>query len=407
MATSSSDIYNTVYAGLEKLALLNKYSIIDNPNSLVSVSTEAFNKMRIVRLDLMDFSNPKDGVLIMSHTFRGTPEDLKISVPSRTTVTQTRGGYWIDDFGVGVRELSIKGVTGYKKLPVQGNGNKKMDGRQLIDELSDIYNQYNKRRKALYEDNKDFRQIKLIIHLFMDGLHLVVHPTNFSISRSKASPLMYSYDISFIVITEYQNDFRVITDSLADAFNISELHLPSVLSDVTADFMTLLNLSSNPIFNDDLGKQVLGVTAAFGGYLSSVIGDPTQGITDTYNTTAKWVSDGGLFQYFTTFEKQIPKTTGDTLLDGISETIGTAKETLQIAEPSNENADIVESLKSLQINVNKVKLSSTTSDNSGTYETKVQVAKNNTSKKVVKPFVKKFSSPQASALMGSIPKKVK
>ena len=46
------------------------------------------------------------------------PENFSQTEPARINVTQTKGGIFVDQFGPGIKTITISGVTGYKRRRV-------------------------------------------------------------------------------------------------------------------------------------------------------------------------------------------------------------------------------------------------------------------------------------------------
>ena len=50
----------------------------------------------------------------VGHLMSVNPEDLTVTSPSRLAVQQTMGGAWVDNFGPGLRTITISGNTGWR-----------------------------------------------------------------------------------------------------------------------------------------------------------------------------------------------------------------------------------------------------------------------------------------------------
>lgn len=124
-----------------------------------------------------------------SYKFNLNPEEYTQDEPSRSTVTQTKGGAWIDDFGGGLVQIFMKGTTGMK------NGFEKFkELRQLI---RDYYKEITPGQKVKKE---------LIFHNFTDEESWVVHPdpSGIKLFRSKTNPLLYMYELRLICLRPAQ-----------------------------------------------------------------------------------------------------------------------------------------------------------------------------------------------------------
>lgn len=153
-----------------------------------------------------------------SFPFALNPEEYKQDEPARITVTQTKGGAFVDDFGAGVMAIYFRGTTGFRK-PMNANDrlfleNTKNDGggngiwaqKQLEDnltgwlkfkELRDLIRDYYSKPKpgATISRHHD-----LIFHNHTDGEHWVVAPQVFSLMRSISRPLLYLYEVQLICL---------------------------------------------------------------------------------------------------------------------------------------------------------------------------------------------------------------
>ena len=158
------------------------------------------------------------GVSSSTFIFRNTPDAFDDVNPNRTSVTQTRGGLWIEDFGSGIREMSLSGNTGFRKLNLgtaTDTSEYNMDGKQICTKLVTFFQRYNKNRKAYLESgigidsglSGDYRKYLMILSIYGErtasgasNTFLIVHPMSYKISRSKQSPMLYFYDIKLVVL---------------------------------------------------------------------------------------------------------------------------------------------------------------------------------------------------------------
>lgn len=142
-------------------------------------------------LKRMEFVLRGAGV-VASYKFILNPEEFIQTEPNKATLTQTKSGGWVDEFGPGIPTISMKGTTGFK------NGTKdRQHGFKQFKELRDlIRSYYSAAPPGAVVDNK----VELILHNYTDGEHWVVVPKVFSLMRSVARPLLYLYDIQLICI---------------------------------------------------------------------------------------------------------------------------------------------------------------------------------------------------------------
>ena len=126
--------------------------------------------------------------------FAVNPEDYTQSIPNRITVTQTKGGAWLDAWGSGIVEISIKGTTG-----VGGRGKNIDKGYQRWRELRAMFTQ-------VFNAIKDGEEVKELIKLYnyTDNEYWYCYPSQSGIElyRSKSRPHMYQYSINLLGIRE-------------------------------------------------------------------------------------------------------------------------------------------------------------------------------------------------------------
>lgn len=129
-----------------------------------------------------------------SFVFHLNPEEYSMSEPNRVTITETLAGAFLDSFGQGLQEISLKGTTG-----VRGNGATQSPTygfdqfKKLRDLIRKSYGNINDGRYVSDEDMVKF-------YNYTDEEYFYVVVTNFSLSRSRSKPLLFQYDIKMTVI---------------------------------------------------------------------------------------------------------------------------------------------------------------------------------------------------------------
>jgi len=118
-----------------------------------------------------------------AYKFNLNPEEYTQEEPQRSTVTQTKGGAWIDDFGSGLFVIFIKGSTGMT------NGFTKF--KELRQTIRDYKNNITPGARVVDE---------LVFHNYTDEESWIVHvdPSGFKLFRSKSNPLMFMYEIRLV-----------------------------------------------------------------------------------------------------------------------------------------------------------------------------------------------------------------
>lgn len=125
-----------------------------------------------------------------SYRFLLNPETYEQSEPGKMTITQTKGGAFVEAFGAGIIEITISGTTGFKNRTQQAES-----GYQKFKELRNLI-------KSVYDDVEDGREIKdlLKFYNYTDNEYYMTYPDKFELSRSKSQPLLYKYTIHLYVI---------------------------------------------------------------------------------------------------------------------------------------------------------------------------------------------------------------
>jgi len=124
--------------------------------------------------------------------FNIRPEELTRTELSRTSVQQTLGGAFADDFGAGLTQINISGNTGWRGF----NG---IDGGTFFQQLrAASFGNWQILRQQAMQKGMDPNFVQLI---FSDALNKtidVVIPMTFTLRRSKSRPLLCMYQISMI-----------------------------------------------------------------------------------------------------------------------------------------------------------------------------------------------------------------
>lgn len=150
----------------------------------------------------MAFNNQSDGSNMLkriefvfngkSYKFALNPEEYSQTEPNRITVTQTKGGAWIDEFGAGLPMITFKGTTGFKNGTRSGTaGYNKFN--ELRTKMRDIFD-----RVMPGQTIPDSKEV--YFYNYTDGDYWVVVPRTFELLRTVARPLMYTYNIELICL---------------------------------------------------------------------------------------------------------------------------------------------------------------------------------------------------------------
>lgn len=148
----------------------------------------------------------------VTFTFPIKPSEFQLEHPARVTTTQTLQGVYQDFGGLGVKSITYQGSTGWRRRALSDY----MDGYECFQFLyKKIYMEYHKRISA----STDPSTIECLV---MDDLYEEVYRVSlddFKGSKSKASPLLYSYVIPMTVQSESATD--------RGAADLTDISLPS------------------------------------------------------------------------------------------------------------------------------------------------------------------------------------
>lgn len=124
------------------------------------------------------------------YLFSPRPEELGYGIPGRGTAIQTLDGGFIDDFGEGLTDISVRGHTGW-------NGT--VPGELQFYALRDLVTiRYHNLRAAKAEASQPINDVKMYLVDTLNALMYEVYPMNFRGSRSRQEPLLYKYEMRLV-----------------------------------------------------------------------------------------------------------------------------------------------------------------------------------------------------------------
>ena len=135
------------------------------------------------------------------------PEELSQQEPAKITVTQTKGGAFVDYWGSGLTTLTVKGVTGFRRRQVAGGPVQGLSGHEHFLKLRDLY------RKWVQSSKDDPKNTEMRFYNWADQEYYVVVITNFTFLRNVARPLLYQYNITMTVIQNITEKVKQATAS--------------------------------------------------------------------------------------------------------------------------------------------------------------------------------------------------
>lgn len=199
------------------------------------------------------FNGPLDAD--QKFTFPVNPEDFTLNRQERVQVVQTLGEPFIDEYGRGLPTLTIRGTTGWRMRPTGDN----LDGHDAFLRLHrEFLDRYFSERQYKIDSGLDPNDVNLVILNNVDDLSYNIVPQNFRLLRNKNKPLLYQYEITFVVI----NDLGTIEPEEGDEDEVkpkSENWLTALTGRAEALIDKVENFAS-PICNTVAGFIDSGVT---------------------------------------------------------------------------------------------------------------------------------------------------
>lgn len=138
------------------------------------------------------FEIRKNDKVISRHTLLLNPEDQSVQEPSKSSVTQTLGGAYVVDFGRGLPQVTMNGITGYKAR--ENDDGIVRDGyTEYVHFRDEIY------RKFITENDPAY---SMRWYNWEDEEYYEIQPTLFRLQRNKQQPLLYRYEFQFTCLRE-------------------------------------------------------------------------------------------------------------------------------------------------------------------------------------------------------------
>lgn len=153
-----------------------------------------------------------NGQVAYRHTLLVNPEDMSQSEPARVNVMQTLGGAYVDDFGAGLRQVTISGITGFKaRVNKEGS-------------YVDGYEEFTNFRRKIYRNFIETNSpgMELYWYNWEDGEFYQVQPMSFRLQRNARQPLLYRYEFQFTCIRKRGAPFTLF-DPLLSGVNFPSL----------------------------------------------------------------------------------------------------------------------------------------------------------------------------------------
>jgi hypothetical protein len=166
------------------------------------------------------------------------PEDLTRTDPSRTTIQQSLGGAWGDDFGGGVPTINISGNTGWLSDASNTDG-----VQRFIDLKTTVFDQWHAKRLAAYQSGGHPNLVVLMFTDALDQFTSSVMPGQFVLRRSKSRPLLMQYQIPMTVLSDVLGAYDSPPASIL-AESAQALGLTSILNSINSITSFMNGISS-------------------------------------------------------------------------------------------------------------------------------------------------------------------
>ncbi len=168
------------------------------------------------------------------------PEEFTMTEPYRITVTPTKGGAFVDNFGQGIKTITIKGVTGYKERDIGGT---KISGQKHFLYLRGLFRAWANRVEV-----EGSWYHRLYFYNWQDEDQYEVVINNFTLLRSTGRPLLYQYNIQLTCIKEISARASYREYTVTDETRMDELladskkRPPLILNKINSGLFTLDSL---------------------------------------------------------------------------------------------------------------------------------------------------------------------
>jgi len=222
------------------------------------------------------------------------PEDFSVNYQHRIQVIQTLGDPFIDEFGVGVPTLNMRGTTGWRTRPNIQN----IDGHEAFKKLRrDFINKYFDLRLDRHNSNQDPDDIMLVVINSVDDLAYQIVPVDFKLLRNKSRPLLYQYDLTFKVVADLSDLSRAQVPTSANTIKSEnwldalETRVSSLVEKVTA-FASPVCQAVGAFLENTVSILVAAKTGvgAVASLISGVIG-AIESVLDAVQDTEAFIDD--------------------------------------------------------------------------------------------------------------------
>jgi hypothetical protein len=138
-----------------------------------------------------------DGASISwAHIFSIRPEDMMYVHPTRSSIVQTFGGAWVDDWGEGIKEVRVSGHHGWNHGITVGEVMWANLRRMVLERFHNL-------RAARSRAGQNVDEVELILVDTLNLYSYVVYPENYSNQKTKTHPLLTKYTLHLKVLAPF------------------------------------------------------------------------------------------------------------------------------------------------------------------------------------------------------------
>ena len=207
------------------------------------------------------------------------PEIFEQNEPARIAITQTRGGAFVDNFGWGLKTVTLRGITGFRSRDM---GGRTVSGHEHFLELRTMI------RDWTFNSKVDPDQNHLYFYNWADEEYYEIAVTNFQLLRNVNRPLLYQYNLTFTVLQNLSEkpEWRPEDEAYTDYMNAPEKRAPIVGSSLTG---LVENVNDIVDGNIDISGMTEG-TQTWAGLIGKGV-EYYNTATEAYETVESVISD--------------------------------------------------------------------------------------------------------------------
>jgi hypothetical protein len=221
---------------------VNPQNPFNQSNSIQAFRSASSTPLPSVNNNLEQFNytfafQPSVGTVI-EVTMVANPEEFTQIESSTSNVVLTAGDIYSDSFGPGLTRITMSGTFGQRPIVNGSPGS----GQYQVTQLRDLFRQYlDAVNPIITQDPTANSQAQLFFYNPKDNESWIIEPTNdwFILKRSKSSPFLYRYELSFTCLSKVSSiqvfDPQSIRSQTLDVLNINNQSLGTVLSNISSD----------------------------------------------------------------------------------------------------------------------------------------------------------------------------